>query len=130
MEEEAMDAGRVRWPAALAGAVFVALGTWRLLQALALAGLPEPAALVLLALVGEGVAAVVAGLALIASRAQLALAALVAFTAFVALQMAADTAVYGIRSVLEALVGMALALLLALLGWLAARASLAPARRM
>jgi hypothetical protein len=107
-----------RWGAAV---LLALVGVWRLLQGLAMTGLPDAPLLGTLALLGQGLAAFAAALALLVPRPRLALAALVAFVACVALQMGADAFVYGIRSVLEAAAAVLAAGALAVAAWLALR---------
>jgi hypothetical protein len=99
----------------------LAVGLWRLFVAVSLALAAEPAALALLALAGQAACALAAAFAIARARTALAEALLVAFVAFVTLQMGADALVYGIRSLLEALIGVFAALALAALGWWALR---------
>jgi uncharacterized membrane protein YccC len=113
-----MEATTLRRAACIA---WLAVGLWRLFVCLSLALAPEPPALALLALAGQVASALGAGFALARSRASVAELLFAAFVGFVVLQMGADALVYGIRSLLEALAGVLVALALAALGWLALR---------
>ncbi len=100
--------------------VFALVAVWRLWESLGMAVIASSVPLVgLLALVGQGLAAPIAAIALWHEMRALGRAALVIFVLFVAVQMAADTFAYGIRSLLEALAGILFALALAGLGWFA-----------
>ena len=100
--------------------VFAVVAGWRLWQAFGMAVTVSSAPLVgLLALVGQGLAAGIAAFALWSAMRALGRAALVAFVLFVGLQMAVDAFGYGIRSLVEALAGILVAVVLAGLGWFA-----------
>ncbi len=100
--------------------VFAFIAVWRLWVGFGLAVIADTAPLVgLVAVVGQGIAALLAAIALWYERQGLGRASLVAFVLLVALQMAADAFGYGIRSLIEALTGTILALVIAAAGWLA-----------
>jgi hypothetical protein len=99
---------------------FAVVAIWRLWESFGMAVIASSVPLVgLLALVGQGLAALIAAIALWNEMRSLGRAALVAFVLFVGVQMAADTFGYGIRSLFEALASILAALLLAGLGWFA-----------
>jgi hypothetical protein len=120
-----MEANALRGAALI---LWLAVGLWRLFVCLSLVLAPELHLLGLLALAGQAVAALGAAFAIARVHVRLAERLLVVFVAFVGVQMGADALVYGIRSLLEALAGIGVALALAAFGWLALRASGSPAR--
>ncbi len=98
--------------------LFSVVAAWRLWQAFGMAVTVSSAPLVgLLALAGQGLAAGIAAFALWSAMRALGRAALAAFVLFVGVQMAVDAFGYGIRSLLEALAGILVAVVLAGLGW-------------
>jgi hypothetical protein len=108
---------RLHW-ATLVGVVFCVIGVQRLLLSLAMpAGFELPVLLFALVLV-EGVAALIAGVALLLRR-RIALAGLLAFAVAAVLHVVVDVAVYGVRSLFEGLLWAVLAVALAAVGWLA-----------
>lgn len=99
---------------------FAVIAIWRLWEAFGMAVIASSAPFVgFLALVCQGLAALIATIALWNERPALGRVSLAAFVVFVVVQMAADTFGYGIRSLVEALAAVLLALVMAGLGWLA-----------
>jgi hypothetical protein len=107
---------------------WLAVGLWRLFVCLSLVMAPEPPLLGLLAVAAQAATGLAAAFAIARLRSGLAETLLAVFVAAVALQMGVDALLYGFRSLLEAVFGVLAALALAALGWLALRASHAPAR--
>lgn len=101
-------------------AVFAFVAVWRLWVAFGLLVIAATAPLVgLLAVVGQGLAALVSAFALWNARQALGRISLVAFVLFVALQMSVDAFGYGIRSLVEALTATFAALVIAGVAWAA-----------
>lgn len=100
--------------------VFAVVAVWRLWECFGMAVIASSVPLVgLLALLGQGLAALIAAIALWNEMRALGRVSLAAFVVFVVVQMAADTFGYGIRSLVEALAAILFALVLAGLGWFA-----------
>jgi hypothetical protein len=101
-------------------ASFAVIGLWRLLYAIVMLGAPDhvPAAAAF-AVTGQAVTAFIAAACLAWNARAIGRSALVGFAVFVAFQMGVDALLYGIRAALEAVIGIALGVTLAVLGWIA-----------
>jgi hypothetical protein len=100
--------------------VFAIVAVWRLWVAFGLLVIAATAPLVgLLAVLGQGLAALGAAFALWNARQALGRISLVAFVLLVLLQMSMDAFGYGIRSLVEALTGTLVALVIAGVAWVA-----------
>ena len=103
----------------LAAAIFAAIGLVRGLRALAIAPVPDLPALLFACVCLEAVGALLAAAGLFFRSRRLALPGLTLFALSVAVQMAGDVAVYGVRSLLDGLAASLLALALSTAGWIA-----------
>ena len=101
----------------LFAALFLAIGVTRGVRALAIAPVPDLPALLFVAVLGQAVGALLAGIALGFAGRSAALG-LALFAGCAVLQMGGDTFVYGVRSLFEGLAFALLAMTLTFVAWL------------